>query len=182
MRSIEIRLRKLKLRLRDKRFGNHKAPCTAIWQQPFQSVLALRSCSATDLFNFNWNIGHRYRNNIHYNKKKYAALGTRTHSHMCAANMKQPTELLRKDKILFAAHRVYLLTPRRFGFSFILEGKVVVWITLCKLLHESAPILIQGLYCLHEYFTQWNYCIALLLKDCLEYLEVTRTEYVPWVN
>ena len=31
MRSSEIRLRKLKLRLRDKRFANHKAPCIAIW-------------------------------------------------------------------------------------------------------------------------------------------------------
>ena len=50
MRSSEIRLRKLKLRLRDKRFANHKVPCTAIRQQPLQSVLALRSCSATDLF------------------------------------------------------------------------------------------------------------------------------------
>ena len=50
MRSSEIRLRKLKLRLRDKRFANHKASCTAIWQQPLQSVLALRRCSATDLF------------------------------------------------------------------------------------------------------------------------------------
>ena len=50
MRSSDIRLRKLKLRLRDKRFANHKVPCTAIWQQPLQSVLALRSCSATDLF------------------------------------------------------------------------------------------------------------------------------------
>ena len=48
MRSSEIRLRKLKLRLRDKRFANHKAPCTAIWQQPLQSVLALRGCSATE--------------------------------------------------------------------------------------------------------------------------------------
>ena len=49
MRSSEIQLRKLKLRLRDKRFANHKAPCTAIWQQPLQSVMALRGCSATDL-------------------------------------------------------------------------------------------------------------------------------------
>ena len=49
MRSSEIQLRKLKLRLRDKRSANHKAPCTAIWQQPFQSVLALRGCSATDI-------------------------------------------------------------------------------------------------------------------------------------
>ena len=54
MRSSKIQLRKLKLRLRDKRFAIHKAPCTAIWQQPLQSVLALRSCSATDLIlNFN---------------------------------------------------------------------------------------------------------------------------------
>ena len=50
MTSSEIQLRKLKLRLRDKRFANHKAPCTVIWQQPVQSVLALRGCSATDLF------------------------------------------------------------------------------------------------------------------------------------
>ena len=50
MRSSEIRLRKLKLRMRDKRFANHKAPCTAIWQQPLQSGLAFRSCSATDSF------------------------------------------------------------------------------------------------------------------------------------
>ena len=52
MRGSEIRLRKLKLRLSDKRFANHKVPCTAIWQQPLQSVLALRSCGATDLFYF----------------------------------------------------------------------------------------------------------------------------------
>ena len=50
MISSEIRLRKRKLRLRDKRFANHKAPCTAIQQQPLQLVLALRGCSATDLF------------------------------------------------------------------------------------------------------------------------------------
>ena len=49
MRRREIRLRKLKLRLRDKRFVNHKAPCTVIWQQPLQLVLALRGCSATEL-------------------------------------------------------------------------------------------------------------------------------------
>ena len=48
MRSSEIRFRKLKLRLRYKRVANHKAPCTVIWQQPLQSVLALRSCIATD--------------------------------------------------------------------------------------------------------------------------------------
>ena len=53
MRSSEIRLGKLKLRLRDKRFANHKAPCTVIWQQPLQSVLALRGCSATDLILIN---------------------------------------------------------------------------------------------------------------------------------
>ena len=35
--------------MRDKRFANHKAPCTATWQHPLQSVLALRGCSATDL-------------------------------------------------------------------------------------------------------------------------------------
>ena len=39
----------MKLRLRCNRFANHKAPCTAIWQQPLQSVLALRGCSTTDL-------------------------------------------------------------------------------------------------------------------------------------
>ena len=50
MRSSKIQLRKLKLRLRDKRFANHKAPCTAIWQQLLQSVLALRGCNAMDLF------------------------------------------------------------------------------------------------------------------------------------
>ena len=49
MRSSEIRLRKLKLRLRDKRFANHKAPCTAIRQQTLQSVLAFRGCRTTDL-------------------------------------------------------------------------------------------------------------------------------------
>ena len=49
MRSSEIRLRKLKLRLRDKGFANHKVTCTAIWQQPLQSVLPLRSYSATNL-------------------------------------------------------------------------------------------------------------------------------------
>ena len=48
MRNSEIWLRKLKLRLRDKCFANHKAPCTVIWQQPLQSVLALWSYSATD--------------------------------------------------------------------------------------------------------------------------------------
>ena len=52
LRSREIRLRKLKLRLRDKRFAKHKAPCSAIWQQPLQSILALRSYSATDLLFF----------------------------------------------------------------------------------------------------------------------------------
>ena len=50
MRGNEIRLRKLKLRLRDKCFVNHKAPWTAIWQQQLQSVFVLRGCSATDLF------------------------------------------------------------------------------------------------------------------------------------
>ena len=50
MTSSEIRLRKLKLRLRDKLFTNHKAPCTAICQQPLQSILALRGFSTTDLF------------------------------------------------------------------------------------------------------------------------------------
>ena len=49
VRSSEIQLRKLKLRLRDKRFANQKAPCTAIWQQPLQSVLAFQGCSTTDL-------------------------------------------------------------------------------------------------------------------------------------
>ena len=49
MRSSEIRLRKLKLRLRNKRFANHKVSCNAIWQKLLQSVLALRGCSATDL-------------------------------------------------------------------------------------------------------------------------------------
>ena len=54
MRSSEIRLRKLKLRLRDrsKRFANHMTPCTANWQQSLQSVLAPRGCSATDLIKF----------------------------------------------------------------------------------------------------------------------------------
>ena len=49
MRSSEIRLRKLKLRLKDKHFANHKASCTIIWQKPLQSVLVLRSCSAPGL-------------------------------------------------------------------------------------------------------------------------------------
>ena len=53
MRTSEIRLTKLKLRLRDKRFANHKARCTAIWQQPLQSVLALQGCSAMDLIFLN---------------------------------------------------------------------------------------------------------------------------------
>ena len=57
LQNAYVRLRKLKLRLRDKRFANHKAPCTTFWQQPLQSVLALRGCSATDLINL-----------IHYNK------------------------------------------------------------------------------------------------------------------
>ena len=46
MRSSEIWLRKLKLKLRDTRFANHKAIC----QQPLQSVVALRHCNASDLF------------------------------------------------------------------------------------------------------------------------------------
>ena len=48
MRSSEIWLRKLELRLRDNALLTtrpHVLP--AIWQQPHQSVLALRSCSAT---------------------------------------------------------------------------------------------------------------------------------------
>ena len=49
MRSSEIRLRKLKLRLRDKPFANYKAPSTALWQQLLQSILALQGCSVTDL-------------------------------------------------------------------------------------------------------------------------------------
>ena len=49
MRSSEVRLRKLKSMLSDKCFANYKVPCTAVWQQPLQSVLALRGCSATDL-------------------------------------------------------------------------------------------------------------------------------------
>ena len=68
MRSSEIRLRKLKLRLRDKRLTNHEA----IWQ-PLQSVLALRGCSATDYHHSKREIltfasffvvqhGHRYVN------------------------------------------------------------------------------------------------------------------------
>ena len=52
MRSSEIRWRKLKLRLRDKRFANHKAPFTDICLKPLQSVLALRGCSATKYRNF----------------------------------------------------------------------------------------------------------------------------------
>ena len=47
--SSKIRLRKLKLRLRERHVANHEAPCTAICQQPLQSILALQSCSATDL-------------------------------------------------------------------------------------------------------------------------------------
>ena len=49
MSRSETRLRKLKLRLRDKRFVNHNAPYIVIWQQPLQPVLALQSCSAMDL-------------------------------------------------------------------------------------------------------------------------------------
>ena len=49
VRNSEIWIRKLKLRLKDKHLANHKAPCTAIWQHPLQSVLALQGCSATDL-------------------------------------------------------------------------------------------------------------------------------------
>ena len=66
MRSSEIRLRKLKLRLRDKRFANHKAHCTTIWQQPLQSVLALRGCSATDLIRCPWNLWRKW---IYYSIK-----------------------------------------------------------------------------------------------------------------
>ena len=47
MRSSKIRLRK-QIKVEGKRFANHKVPCTAIWQQPLQFVLALRSCSAMD--------------------------------------------------------------------------------------------------------------------------------------
>ena len=42
-------LRRLKLRLRDKRFANHKAPCSVIWQQPLQSVLVPQGCYASDI-------------------------------------------------------------------------------------------------------------------------------------
>ena len=78
MKSSEIRLRKLKLRLRDKRFTNHKAPCTAIWQQPLQLVLALRSCSATGyvgqchVIYFNFSLNNKVPLFVHqksYNKK-----------------------------------------------------------------------------------------------------------------
>ena len=48
MRSSKIQLRKLKLRLRDKHFAIHRAPCIAIWQQPLQLVLALRDYSAME--------------------------------------------------------------------------------------------------------------------------------------
>ena len=44
--------------LRDKSFANHKAPCIVRWEQPLQSVLALQTCSATDLFYFFPNIVH----------------------------------------------------------------------------------------------------------------------------
>ena len=54
MGSSEILLRKLKWRLRDKLVANHKAPCTAVWQHPLQSVLALWGCSVTDLIQFNF--------------------------------------------------------------------------------------------------------------------------------
>ena len=47
MKGSKIRLRKLKLRLRDYALLSTRPP-TAIWQQPLQSVLAPRSCSATD--------------------------------------------------------------------------------------------------------------------------------------
>ena len=55
MRSSEIRLRKLKLRLRDKRFANRKAT----WQQPLRSVLSLRGFNATDFIII---IMSRYKN------------------------------------------------------------------------------------------------------------------------
>ena len=41
--------KKIEIKVVGQRFGNHKTPCFAKWQQLLQSVLALRSCSATDL-------------------------------------------------------------------------------------------------------------------------------------
>ena len=63
VRSSEIRLRKLKIRLTDMRFANYKAPCTVIWHQPLQSVLALRGCSATDLILLMYNICIHFKTN-----------------------------------------------------------------------------------------------------------------------
>ena len=51
-KKLQIWLTKLELRLRDKCFANHKAPCTAMLQQPLHSVLALWGCSATILYFF----------------------------------------------------------------------------------------------------------------------------------
>ena len=49
MRSSKIQLRKLKLRLRDNALLTTRSPpYNTIWEQPLQSILALRSCSATD--------------------------------------------------------------------------------------------------------------------------------------
>ena len=50
-RSSEIRLSKLKLRLLDICFANHRAPCILIWKQPIQLALVIRintssECSA----------------------------------------------------------------------------------------------------------------------------------------
>ena len=49
MRSSEIRLRKLKLRLGDSAQLTTRPSFTAIWQEPLQQVLDLRNCNATDL-------------------------------------------------------------------------------------------------------------------------------------
>ena len=50
VRSSDIRLRELKLGWGISALLTTRPPCTAIWQQPLQSALALLSCSATDLF------------------------------------------------------------------------------------------------------------------------------------
>ena len=48
--KLQNPVKKTEIKVEGLRFANHKIPCTAIWQQPLQSVLALWSCSATDLF------------------------------------------------------------------------------------------------------------------------------------
>ena len=42
-------VKKTEIKVEGKLVANNKALCTAIWQERLRSILALRSCSATDL-------------------------------------------------------------------------------------------------------------------------------------